>query len=258
MAKYLLIAAIVISLATAGIGYVNHGKLADTAADLAQTKTSLTTSQNGLKTAQAAQKKAEETLKLTEAEKVKLAEDLLTAQGEAKTAADGLAAATKTGAEKDAKITDLEKQLADKGVTQPGSSNVPDPQIATLTQRVQELEASLTSANDQNKTLTTQLTDLKTQNENRVKGLAKKGLEGRILAVNPAWNFVVLSVGDKQGVSNNAEMLIKRSGQYLGKVRITSVEPSTSIADIVANTLPEGVAVQPGDSVIFQGSEGQE
>jgi hypothetical protein len=84
--------------------------------------------------------------------------------------------------------------------------------------------------------------------------MMQEGLEGRVLAVNPAWNFVVLSIGDRQGVVNNAEMLLKRGGQYLGKVRITSVEPSTSIADIVANTLPSGVAVQPGDSVIFQQS----
>ena len=55
-------------------------------------------------------------------------------------------------------------------------------------------------------------------------------LPGTILAVNQAWNFVVLSLGDRQGVVPNAEMLVQRGGQLLGKVRVTSVEPSTSIA----------------------------
>ena len=50
----------------------------------------------------------------------------------------------------------------------------------------------------------------------------------------------------------NAEMLIKRGNQLVGKVRVTSVEPSTSIADIVANSVPRGLSIQPGDNVIYQ------
>jgi cell shape-determining protein MreC len=80
----------------------------------------------------------------------------------------------------------------------------------------------------------------------------RNGLEGRILAVNPAWNFVVLSLGDKNGVVSNAELLVKRGTQLIGKVRVTSVEPSTSIADIVANSVPEGATISPGDDVIYQ------
>ena len=121
----------------------------------------------------------------------------------------------------------------------------PDPRIA-------ELEALVTSLQGKLKANEDALATYKVKEEKRSKGMMQEGLEGRVLAVNPAWNFVVLSIGDRQGVVNNAEMLLKRGGQYLGKVRITSVEPSTSIADIVANTLPTGVAVQPGDSVIFQ------
>ena len=62
------------------------------------------------------------------------------------------------------------------------------------------------------------------------------------------WGF-----GDRNGVVNNAEMLIKRGSQLIGKVRITSVEPSTSIADIVVNSLRSGLSVQPGDTVIYAG-----
>jgi hypothetical protein len=83
----------------------------------------------------------------------------------------------------------------------------------------------------------------------------RTGLEGRILAVNQAWNFVVLSLGDRNGVIGNAEMLIKRGSQLIGKVRITSVEPSTSIADIIANSVRSGLTVQPGDTVIYYSPE---
>ncbi|MEO8206512.1 MAG: hypothetical protein ABI615_10050, partial [Chthoniobacterales bacterium] len=58
--------------------------------------------------------------------------------------------------------------------------------------------------------------------------------------------------GDRNGVISNTEMLIKRNNQLIGKVRITSVERTTSIADIVSNSVPKGVTVQPGDKVIYQ------
>ena len=80
----------------------------------------------------------------------------------------------------------------------------------------------------------------------------RNGLEGRILAVNQAWNFVVLNLGDKNGVVGNAEMLIKRGDRLVGKARVTSVEPATSIADIVPSSVPHGESIQPGDTVIYQ------
>jgi hypothetical protein len=85
------------------------------------------------------------------------------------------------------------------------------------------------------------------------KGFAKIGLSGRIMAVNPGWNFVVLSVGDRQGAAVGATMLVMRGGSPIGKAKITSVEPSTSIADIVVGSVPEGYSVQPGDMVVYEG-----
>jgi hypothetical protein len=82
----------------------------------------------------------------------------------------------------------------------------------------------------------------------------RNGLEGEVLAVNPGWNFVVLSIGDHQGAVANAEMILQRGGSQIGKVRITEVEPSTSVADIIPGSLARGVQVQPGDRVIFPGS----
>jgi hypothetical protein len=44
-----------------------------------------------------------------------------------------------------------------------------------------------------------------------------------------------------------------RGGSPIGKAKITSVEPSTSIADIVVGSVPEGYSVQPGDMVVYEG-----
>ena len=97
-----------------------------------------------------------------------------------------------------------------------------------------------------------QLSALAKKEQDRAQQRMRHGLEGRVLAVNPAWNFVVLNLGDKNGVVNNAELLVKRGTQFIGKVRVTSVEPSTSIADIVANSVPQGATISPGDDVIYQ------
>jgi hypothetical protein len=43
---------------------------------------------------------------------------------------------------------------------------------------------------------------------------------------------------------------VKRGNTRIGKVRVTSVEPASSIADIIPGSLVGGLSIQPGDYVI--------
>jgi hypothetical protein len=79
------------------------------------------------------------------------------------------------------------------------------------------------------------------------------GVRGTVLAVNQAYNFVVLNLGGRQGVEANSEMLVLRRGALIGRIRVSSVEPATAIGDIITNSLARGVQVQPGDVVIYAG-----
>jgi hypothetical protein len=88
----------------------------------------------------------------------------------------------------------------------------------------------------------------------RETGPRRTGLRGTILAVNQAYNFVVLNLGVRHGVESNAEMLVLRDGALVGKIRISSVEPSTAIGDIMTNSLARGAQMQPGDNVIYAGT----
>jgi DNA repair exonuclease SbcCD ATPase subunit len=258
MAKYLLIAAIVISVATAVIGYVNHGTLVDTKKNLDETTTTLGARTKELDGTKKKLSDTETTLAATEKAKTDLAAELTTTKGDLDKANTDLKTATDAGAEKDAKIADQEAQM--EKLRQAAGGGGGDGQdlgkiVDQLKQQIAEQSASIASlqekANQDKATIAQFVADKKARDEK----VMRKGLEGRVLAVNPAWNFVVVGIGDKQGVVSNAEMLLKRGDQYLGKVRITSVEPSTSIADIIVNTLPSGVSVQPGDSVIYQGND---
>jgi hypothetical protein len=82
----------------------------------------------------------------------------------------------------------------------------------------------------------------------------RAGVHGSVLAYNQAYNFVVLNLGARNGVEPNSEMLVLRDGTLIGKIRISSVEPATAIGDIMSNSLARGVQVQPGDSVIYAGT----
>jgi hypothetical protein len=120
-------------------------------------------------------------------------------------------------------------------------------QIAELKQVEDSLKSNATDAKSR-------ADDLEKIVDSYKNHVLKNGLEGEVLAVNNGWNFVVLSIGDRQGAVANAEMILERDGNQIGKVRITSVEPSTSVADIIPGSLARGVRVEPGDHVIFPGT----
>ena len=94
------------------------------------------------------------------------------------------------------------------------------------------------------------------EDEKKRKAVArgKVGVRGTVLVVNQAYNFVVLNLGGRNGVEPHSEMLIIRDGTFIGKIRISSVEPATAIGDIITSTLARGVQVQPGDIVIYAGT----
>lgn len=255
MAKILLIVAIVVSAATAVLGFMNQSSFKETKAQLEQTDASLQSAKKSLADTTKKLTDTEEQLSATTADKEQLASAVEAAKAEAskaaaaQKAAEGeLADAQKALADANAEIDRLKTEVVAGGSSQEIATPGDSERVAELEAMVAKLESDITTAK-------ARVAELEGKEAARRQGLMAKGLEGQVLAVNPAWNFVVLSIGDRQGVTNNAELLLKRGNQYLGKVRVTSVEPSTSIADIVANSLPTGVSVQPGDSVIYQGSE---
>lgn len=262
MIKALLAVCIALSLGAAVLGFLNRGKLIDTRTELANKSAQLATTQQQLEAANKdiEGKKAE--IASLNSEKEKLTADLGEAKANLEKTKEELTAANEKlsaleaeGQTKDTriseletKVAELEAQVAGGGGATPAAEGV---DVAALQTELQEAKALLTAAQDRNTGLEAQISEYKRKEEARQKSQMRQGLQGTILAVNQAWNFVVLSIGDRQGVVNNAEMLVQRGSQLLGKVRVTSVEPSTSIADIIVRTVPRGFTVMPGDTVIY-------
>jgi hypothetical protein len=114
-------------------------------------------------------------------------------------------------------------------------------------------EADLVAAQSEQKILQdqlqasqTQIVDLKDA-INRSKTGAMPGVSGKVTFVDRTWNFVVLDVGLSNGVVPNGELIVYRGRTFLGKIRVTKVDPNDAVAEILPDLKGD---IQIGDSVL--------
>jgi hypothetical protein len=154
------------------------------------------------------------------------------------------------------------RQRIEKAETKPGAGAPPSTTSSTeLQAQLEDAKKQLDAAekekvllSDKMKVTQERSTQLETAKTHRPAAGGNAGIRGTVLAVNQAYNFVVLSLGGRQGVEPNSEMLVLRGGSFIGKIRISSVEPATAIGDIITSSLARGVQVQPGDTVVYAGN----
>jgi len=256
MAKILLVLTIILTGAAAFFGYTTYTKLGgvqetitkangDTASAVANLQKAKDEATAAKKDAAAANDKAS----------AAVAADAVDKDAASKAAADLTALKTST----DSQIADLNKTIADQkdqiakggGPTTPPVPGANDKELADLKAQLAEAKALNDTLQSKQKDDEAKIETLSKQAAGVAIKKARPGLEGEIMAVNQGWNFVVVSIGDRQGAEANSELIVKRGDTMIGKVKITSVEPSTSIADIIPDSVPKGQRVMPGDRVIF-------
>ena len=261
MGKILIIVSIVLAAASAGVGFVNRSHLLKTKEDLAASQQETVTVKTNLEGEIKKYVEADKTISELTVQKQGLDSDLAKQRSEVSTKTTQLTEAQSklTKAEGDLaiantdiltkaeKITQLEAQVAAAATAVQTPVSTEEDKA-----RITELETLNTKLDEDNKNLEGKLVSLqKAAREKETKqGLTR--VTGRVLAVNQAWNFVVLSLGNKSGIESNMEFLVKRGSTLIGKVRTTTVEPATSIADIIPASLARGLSIQPGDDIIYQ------
>jgi len=185
--------------------------LATTQKELASTKTDLAQTQQQLADAKSARKKAEDTA----AAQTKIAADL----------SDKLAKATQ---DRDAAQADLAAYKA--------TGKSPD-EVLKLVALIKQDSDTIAAINDEKAVLTRTVARLNNE-------LAKytgpdptiklpADLKGKVVVVDPKWDFVVLDIGDEQGVLENGELLVSRDGKLVAKVIVRTVEKGRCIANIM-------------------------
>jgi hypothetical protein len=156
-------------------------------------------------------------------------------------------------------VAQLQKRI-DDAEGKPDASGAPAAtaelraQLEEAMTQLQAAEREKTLLSDKIKAAEERSTHLEKEANRRPAAGGNPGIRGTVLAVNRAYNFVVLNLGGRQGVEANTEMLVLRGGSFIGKIRISSVEPATAIGDIITSSLARGVQVQPGDTVIYAGT----
>jgi cell shape-determining protein MreC len=59
-------------------------------------------------------------------------------------------------------------------------------------------------------------------------------IKGKVLASDPKWHFVVINVGEDQGVLEHGELLVNRDGKLVAKVIVSSVQKDRCVANVVS------------------------
>jgi hypothetical protein len=109
-------------------------------------------------------------------------------------------------------------------------------QILNSLKQVQDEEVALQTEKDiiyaKCVKLQAKLTDILGDNNNEPD--MPEGLRGKVLAVDPRYDFVVLNVGEKDGAVMNGRLLVNRDGKLVAKLKITEdVQANRCIANVM-------------------------
>ncbi|GAB4243261.1 MAG: hypothetical protein OHK005_07540 [Candidatus Methylacidiphilales bacterium] len=111
------------------------------------------------------------------------------------------------------------------------------------------IQDQLKTVEFENKTLASEVSRLKDLEELRNRKAAPPELTGKVVAINRAWNFVVLDVGTDKRLVDGVDLTVYRGNQMIGKVRTVSVDNKTAVADILPDWTK--LDIQVGDQVLF-------
>ena len=201
--------------------------LASTKKTLVKTQGDLKQTQQQLADAQTAEKKAEDVA----AAQTKRADDL----------SDKLAKATQ------------DRDAAQSALAAYTVSGLSSEQVATLGKSLKKAQDTIDAINGEKVVLQRTINRLNARLE-RYEGtntivMLPPDLHGKIVVVDPKWDFVVVNIGDDQGVKENGELLVSRDGRLVAKLIVRTVEKDRSIANVVRGwnlgEIIEGDVVSP-------------
>jgi len=110
-------------------------------------------------------------------------------------------------------------------------------QVVKLNKQLKDATAQIAVISGEKAVLQRQLAR-KTAELERITGtspvvLLPPELTGKVVVVDPKWDFVVLNIGDDQRALEDGEMLVSRDGKLVAKVVIRSVQKDRCIANVV-------------------------
>lgn len=171
-------------------------------------------------------KNTKETLATTEADRDKFQAE---ATAQTKKAAELTTKLATTTAERD----DAQAQLAAYKAT-----GYEPAQILAFDKQFKDLRDAIEATALENRTLVRKLNRVQNQLDELLIADWRPpplpaGLRGKVLVSDPKWDFVILDVGEDQGVFEKGEVLVSRNGKLVAKLSVRTVEKNRCIANVL-------------------------
>ena len=233
MIRISLIIAIVAALA---VGVVNFVFVKDKITTLV---TDRNTQRDGRKTAETDLAKTKKDLNKTQGELASTQQQLTDTQSERDKAVVTATAQSKRANELSDKLvaTTQERDDARNEVASYKSTGFTPEQVGKLGRTLKEAQDMIEAGNQEKAVLQRSVARLQTRLE-KYEGtnydiVLRADLKGKILVVDPKWDFVVLNIGEEQGLKQDSELLVSRDGKLVAKVIVRTIEKGRSIANVI-------------------------
>jgi acyl-CoA synthetase (AMP-forming)/AMP-acid ligase II len=228
-----LIVAILAGLGAAGLGYYEVSN--QIPALTAQRDTENTAKKDALGKLSTSEKN----LKVTKAELATTQGELADTKGER----DKAVARAQAQSDRADKLSDqLAKAVEERDAAQNllasyKATDLTPEQIITLNKQIKNANAQIAVINGEKGILARELAK-KTAELERIVGndptvKLPAELKGKIVVVDPKWDFVVLNIGDDRGVLQDGELLVSRNGKLVAKVVVRSVQKDRCVANVI-------------------------
>lgn len=233
MIRICLIIAIVAGLAVAVVNFVQvkevisstRGALITTSNTLETTKITLNKTSKELASTKKDLETTKETLKTTEEARDTALAD---AEKNLKRANETAEQLKNTTVQRDAALADLAAWKA---------SGYTVDQLKTLIANYDDAKKTIEGQEEEKRLFMSEIRKLKNElayyRDEDSKVPLPEGLKAKVLVFDPKWDFVVLDVGDNQGVLERGELLVNRNSKLVAKVRVLRVDKDRCIANVV-------------------------
>ena len=271
MIRILLFATIALSLVSASLAFLTRQKAEELAGSLSSTKQSVNETKSSASKLKeenkTAQSRIEELSKSAEEQKA-LADKVATNLKESESKGTKLEAEV---TEKAKKVDALARQLEEAVAAAKTVAAAPDPaQEQKMAKLSEDLEKTKQSAEAEQKRLMQKAVELEgkvaqlTAKNKAASGGGEAGgggsggggngapkvVSGTVVAVNEGWNFVVVDLGDKNGVTPETNLEVRRNGKVVAYLKVTEVRPKHVSAGVEYAEGNRREKVLLGDTVV--------
>ncbi len=271
MIRILLFATIALSLVSASLAFLTRQKAEELAGSLSSTKQSVNETKSSASKLKeenkTAQSRIEELSKSAEEQKA-LADKVATNLKESESKGTKLEAEV---TEKAKKVDALARQLEEAVAAAKTVAAAPDPaQEQKMAKLSEDLEKTKQSAEAEQKRLMQKAVELEgkvaqlTAKNKAASGGGEAGgggsggggngapkvVSGTVVAVNEGWNFVVVDIGDKNGVTPETNLEVRRNGKVVAYLKVTEVRPKHVSAGVEYAEGNRREKVLLGDTVV--------